>query len=155
MGDDLRKKYKERAAYLEKVRHHRAIVGGRQDYDFTQHLAPSLRGTYEGQALLDKWHRECFVPDFLAALEYEVDDLAELAAWEKDDNERFRKRNRLPPSLETRRAAIEAKRAAAIDEPPSLLSTNDADDAEETTSASTAPTEREEITLFGCVRKVK
>ncbi len=158
MGDDLRKKYKKRAAYLETVRRHRAIVGGRQDYDFTQHLAPSLRGTYEGQALLDKWHRECFVPDFLAALEYEVDDLAELAAWEKDDNERFRKRNRLPPSPETRRAAIEAKRAAraaVIDEPPSLLPTNDADDAEETTSASTAPTERDEITLFGSVRKVK
>jgi hypothetical protein len=151
MGQDFQKRYDERAKYLDKVRQRNAIVAGRKDYDFTQHLPLELRGTYEGQALNDKWYRECFVPDYLANLEYEVDDLAELVAWEKSDDERFRRKNRLPPSPETRRAAIEAKRAAraaVADDPPPLPSS--ADDA-----MTDSAVERDEITLFGSSRKVQ
>jgi hypothetical protein len=123
MAHDYQKRYEERAAYLDKARQRKAIVAGRLDFDFEQRQPPHLRGTYEGQALIDKYRRECFDPDYLDKLEYEVDDLAELAAWQKDDDERFRRKNRLPPSREARRAAIEAKRAkraAAADEPPAL-----------------------------------
>ncbi len=159
MGQDFQKRYDERAKYLDKVRQRNAIVAGRKDYDFTQRLPLELRGTYEGQALIDKWYRECFVPDYLDNLEYEVDDLAELVAWEKSDDERFRRKNRLPPSPETRRVAIEAKRTAravAEDEPPSLPATSDAD---ETTAAAKSqpakPLQRDEITLFGSMRPIR
>ncbi len=123
MAHDYQKRYEERAAYLDKARQRKVTVAGQLDFDFEKQQAPEVRGTYKGQALIDKWRRECFDPDYLDKLEYEVDDLAELAAWQKDDDERFRRKNRLPPSREARRAAIEAKRAkraAAADEPPAL-----------------------------------
>jgi hypothetical protein len=148
MGKDFQKRYKQRAAYLETVRHHRDIVAGREDYDFSKHVPLELRGTYEGQALINKWRWEIFFPGYFEKLEYEVDDLAELAEWEKNDDERFRRKNRLPPSREARRAAIEAKRAkhaAADDEPPALPPT-ELQPAE--------PLQRDEITLFGSTRPV-
>ncbi len=123
MAYDYQKRYNERAAYLDKARQRKAIVAGRIDFDFEGHQPPHLRGTYKGQALIDKYRRECFDPNYLDKLEYEVDDLAELAAWQKADDERFRRKNRLPPSRDARRAAIEAKRAkraTAADEPPPL-----------------------------------
>jgi hypothetical protein len=151
MGKDYQKRYNERAAYLETVRHHRAIVAGREDYDFSKHVPLELRGTHEGQALIDKWRWEIFFPGYFEKLEYEVDDLAELAAWQRDDDERFRRKNRLPPSAEVRRAAIDAKRAAraaAADEPPPLpLSADDA--------MTDSTVERDEITLFGSTRPIK
>ncbi len=156
MGQDFQKRYNERARYLEGVRYRNATVDGREDYDFEQHLAPKMRGTYEGQALIDRWRKECFNPNYLAELEFQVADLAELAAWEQEENERFRKRNGLPPSPAARRAAIEAKRAArtaANDEPPTLPELP-ADDAEETTTATTA-TERDDLTLFGSLKRVQ
>jgi hypothetical protein len=145
MAYDYQKRYEERAAYLDKARQRKAIVAGRLDFDFEQRQPRHLRGTYEGQALIDKYRRECFDPDYLDKLEYEVDDLAELAAWQKADDERFRRKNRLPPSREARRAAIEAKRAAAADEPPALPPT-ELQPAE--------PLQRDEITLFGSTRPV-
>jgi hypothetical protein len=148
MAYDYQKRYEERAAYLDNARQRKAIVAGRLDFDFEQRQPPHLRGTYEGQALIDKYRRECFDPDYLDKLEYEVDDLAELAAWQKADDERFRRKNRLPPSLEARRIAIEAKRAAraaAADEPPALPPT-ELQPAE--------PLQRDEITLFGSTRPI-
>jgi hypothetical protein len=154
MGKDFQKRYNERAAYRDKVRQRKVTVAGRKDFNFSKHVPPELRGTYEGQALIDKWHRECFVPDYLDKLEYEVDDLAELAAWEKNDDERFRRKNRLPPSPEARRAAIDAKRAAAVDEPPPLPPLPaDADDA--MTATAVGHLQRDEITLFGSTRPIK
>jgi hypothetical protein len=149
MGQDFQKRYKQRAIYLETVRHHRAIVAGREDYDFSKHVPKKMRGTHEGQALIDKWRWEIFFPGYFEKLEYEVDDLAELAAWEKNDDERFRRKNRLPPSPEARRAAINAKRAAsaAADDEPPPLPPPPADAAE--------PLQRDEITLFGSLRKVQ
>jgi hypothetical protein len=126
------------------VRHHRAIVAGREDYDFSKHVPKKMRGTHEGRALIDKWRWEVFSPGYFEKLEYEVDDLAELAAWEKNDDERFRRKNRLPPSPEARRAAIDAKRAAAADEPPPLPP-----------DAAAEPVQRDEITLFGSTRPIK
>jgi hypothetical protein len=145
---DYQKRYEERAAYLEKARQRKAIVAGQLDFDFEQRQPPHLRGTYEGQALIDKYRRQCFDPNYLAKLEYEVEDLAELAAWQRDDDERFRRRNRLPPSMEARRITIEAKRAAraaAADEPPPLPPT-ELQPAERL--------QRDEITLFGSARPV-
>jgi hypothetical protein len=148
MAHDYQKRYEERVAYLETVRHHRAIVAGREDYDFSKHVPLELRGTHEGQALIDKWRWEIFFPGYFEKLEYEVDDLAELAAWQRDDDERFRRKNRLPPSPEARQAAIEAKRAkraAAADEPPALPPTE---------LQLAKPLQRDEITLFGSTRPV-
>jgi hypothetical protein len=150
MAYDYQERYNERAAYLAEVRQRKAIVAGRLDFDFEKKQAPELRGTYRGQALIDRWRRECFDPNYLHRLEYEVDDLAELVAWQKADDERFRRKNRLPPSAEARRAAIAAKRAArasAADEPPPLPLPANADAAE--------PLQRGEITLFGSTHPIK
>jgi hypothetical protein len=150
MGKDYQKRYKQRAAYLAEVRQRKAIVAGREDYDFAKHVPLKLRGTYEGQALINKWRWEIFFPGFFEKLEYEVDHLAELAEWEKMDDERFRRKNRLPPSPEARQAAIDAKRAAraaATDEPPPLPLPLPPDAAE--------PLQRDEITLFGSTRPIK
>lgn len=155
MGKDYQKRYNERAKYLAEVQYRNSIVAGRKDYDFTQHLAPELRGTYQGQVLIKKWRWECFMPGYLDKLEFEVANLAELAAWEKNDDDRFRKRNRLPPSAETRRVAIEAKRAAqtaAKDEPPSLPALPPDNPA---ALQKAEPLQRDEITLFGSTRPIK
>jgi hypothetical protein len=159
MAYDYQERYNERAAYLAEVRQRKAIVAGRLDFDFEKQQSPELRGTYKGQALIDRWRRECFGPNYLHKLEYEVDDLAELVAWQKADDERFRRRNGLPPSREARRAAIEAKRTAravAEDEPPSLPDTSDADEATAAAESQPAkPLQRDEITLFGSTRPIQ
>ncbi len=151
-----RQRYKERAEYLKKVCQHRAVVAGRIDYDFTQHLTPAARSTYEGQALIEKWRRECFDTSYFNKLEIEVETLAALADWEEADDRRWRRKNRMPPTSAELKELLARRTARAIieDEPPPLPALpNDTQD--DTAAAARSPADREELTLFGSLRKIQ
>jgi hypothetical protein len=150
-----RQRYKKREKYLEAVRQRKAVVNGSRDYDFEQHLAIDLRGTYEGAAKIQTWQRECFDPNYLKRLEEEVEQLAALADWEETDERRWRHRNRMPPTQAELKELVAKRRTAHAnveDEPPPLPS-NDTEDA--TITQPSEPLQRDEVTLFGSLRKVQ
>jgi hypothetical protein len=152
---NYRERYKERAAHLEQVRGRRAVVKGREDYNFEQHLTTELRGTYAGTARVQIWQRQCLNPHYLQQLEEHVEKLAALADWEEIEERKWRRRNRMPPTsaeLQELVASRRDARAVSADEPPPLPIY---EEEAVVPAQPTNPLHRDEITLFGSARKVQ
>jgi hypothetical protein len=156
MRDFFRQLLEKRTTYLKEVNERRARVAGRKDYDFENDLAPSERGTYASNAKIVKWKLQCFDAHRYERLVKEIDELTVRAAREERDERRDERRG-LPQTqaqIKTEVAALRAARAAAADEPPPLPALpNDIQD--ETAAAARPPADREDLTLFGSLRKIQ
>jgi hypothetical protein len=156
MRDRIRQRLEKRTAYLQEVIERRARVAGRQDYNFEQDLAPNERGTYPGNAKIEKWKLQCFDERRFERLVNEVDELTVRAAREERDERRDERKGlpQTPAQIRAEVAALQAARASAgNDEPPPLP--NFTEEATAAAARPIVPLLRDELTLFGSTRKVR